>query len=53
MKKYIDNKPQWEISFGFYPGALIGIRTYLTPNSTDHVIYFPFVDICLTVYKYD
>ena len=41
----------WELSFGTYPGFLIGIRSYPDPQKTNHVMYIPFVDICLTIYK--
>ena len=45
----------WEMSVGFYPGVLIGIRSYgvLEPhkNRVDHVLYLPFIDFCLTIYK--
>lgn len=43
----------WEITLGFYPGILFGVRTYgyKKTNTTDHVLYLPFVDICLTIYK--
>jgi len=53
MKKSNKDKPQWEISFGFYPGILLGMRSYSTPNYYDHVLYMPLIDICLTVYKYN
>ena len=43
----------WEISIGFYPGILLGIRTYKynETNTIDHVLYLPLVDLCLTIYK--
>ena len=41
----------WELSFGFYPGVLIGFRTYKERRKTNHVLYIPFVDACLTVYE--
>ena len=41
----------WELSFGFYPGLLIGFRTYQEEQKTNHVIYIPLVDICFTVYN--
>ena len=41
----------WELSLGTYPGFLIGVRSYAEPYRTNHVLYIPFVDICLTVYK--
>ena len=48
----------WEFSFGFYPGILIGFRTYqeesnvewdkepATMKEHNHVFYIPFVDVC-------
>ena len=39
----------WELSFGFYPGILIGFRTYTEVNKQNHVLYLPFIDICLSV----
>jgi hypothetical protein len=43
----------WEISIGFYPGILFGVRTYKynETNTIDHVLYLPLVDLCLTIYK--
>lgn len=41
----------WELSAGLYPGVLLGIRTYTEKDFVEHVLYLPFVDICLTVYK--
>ena len=46
-----ENKPLWSIEIGFYPGVLIGARTYLEPEQTTHVLYVPFMDIALTVFK--
>tara|TARA_R100000900_G_scaffold139610_2_gene119332 strand:- start:12 stop:155 length:144 start_codon:yes stop_codon:yes gene_type:complete len=40
----------WEITVGFYPGVLIGARSYPHGASTQHVIYLPFVDICLEIF---
>jgi|TARA_R100000081_G_scaffold90888_1_gene67210 hypothetical protein len=48
----------FSISIGFYPGFLFGIRTYKKEIEDDqdeyrlilhHVLYLPFVDICLTI----
>ena len=39
----------WELSFGFYPGVLLGFRTYAEVNKSNHVLYLPFVDICLSI----
>jgi len=47
MKK----KNNWEISFGFYPGIVIGFRSYKEKKSNNHVLYLPFVDVCLTIFK--
>lgn len=41
----------WELSIGTYPGFLIGVRSYAEQYRTNHVLYVPFVDICLTIYK--
>ena len=42
-------KKDWELSFGFYPGILLGFRTYAEVNKSNHVLYLPFVDICLAI----
>ena len=39
----------WEMSFGFYPGILMGFRSYAEKNKTNHVLYIPFMDACLTL----
>ena len=50
MKKRIN----WEFSIGFYPGLLLGFRTYDEGDKTNHVLYIPLVDACLTIhYNYD
>lgn len=41
----------WELTLGFYGGVLIGFRHYTQENCVDYVLYFPFVDICLTIYN--
>ena len=41
----------WELTCGLYPGILIGIRTYSNKESDMHVIYLPFVDLCLEIFK--
>ena len=41
----------WELSLGLYPGIVIGARSYDNTDTTEHVIYIPFVELCLTVYK--
>ena len=45
MKKKING----ELSFGFYPGILLGFRTYDEGDKSNHVLYIPFVDVCLTI----
>ena len=39
----------WEITIGFYPGILVGFRSYEGEDRNNHVLYLPFIDICLTV----
>ena len=39
----------WQLSFGFYPGILTGFRTYREKKKDNHVLYIPFVDVCLTI----
>jgi hypothetical protein len=39
----------WAISLGFYPGILIGMRTYRNPGLTSHVFYIPFFDIAIQI----
>ena len=41
----------WEFSMGFYPGVLFGMRTYREQKRNNHVVYLPFVDFCLTIFK--
>jgi len=41
----------WEISVGIYSGLLLGFRTYEEQLKTNHVLYIPFVDVCLTIWK--
>ena len=41
----------WELSIGFYTGILLGIRSYVNENYNEHVVYLPFVDICLMIDK--
>ena len=39
----------WAISIGFYPGVLIGMRSYFQEDMTSHVVYIPFFDIALQI----
>ena len=41
----------WELSIGLYPGILLGIRSYINEDYSEHVLYLPFVDICLIIDK--
>ena len=41
----------WELSFGFYPGIMLGFRTYNEAKKNNHVLYMPFVDVCLTMHN--
>ena len=41
----------WEITVGFYPGILVGFRSYEGEDRNNHVLYLPFIDICLTIIK--
>ena len=41
----------WELSFGFYPGIMMGFRSYKETDKTNHVLYIPFMDACLTTYN--
>lgn len=44
-------KKVWSLSIGTYPGILLGMRTYYEDNQTTHVLYLPFIDFALEVYK--
>ena len=44
-------KDKWELSFGFYPGIIVGFRSYEEKKKTNHVVYLPFMDMCLTLNK--
>ena len=39
----------WELSFGFYPGIVLGFSSYKEIEKTNHVLYVPFVDVCITI----
>lgn len=41
----------WELSIGFYPGILLGFRSYEQQDKVNHVLYIPFVDLCLTILR--
>ena len=44
-------KKSWSLSIGFYPGMLLGMRTYSEISQTTHVLYVPFIDLALEIYK--
>jgi len=41
----------WSLEIGLYPGMLLGFRTYEQGDHNMHVLYFPFVEIGLSIYK--
>lgn len=43
----------WILSLGFYQGVLFGMRTYESEESTQYVIYLPFIDICFELLNND
>jgi hypothetical protein len=51
VKKYRGQgrKPNWALSFGFYPGILFGMRTYEEETQTAYVFYLPFIDVAFEV----
>jgi hypothetical protein len=46
-----ESKTAWSIELGLYPGVLLGIRSYNQDDSVIHVLYVPFMDVALTIYK--
>ena len=46
-----EQKKQWSLSIGTYPGILLGMRSYEEENQTTHVFYLPLIDIALEVYN--
>jgi hypothetical protein len=51
MPKNIEDKEdnEWALQLGFYPGIVIGFRTYHNEDTTIHVLYVPFIDIALII----
>lgn len=43
----------WQLELGLYPGILLGLRTYQNNDTTEHVLYFPFIELILTIFKED
>lgn len=48
MKK---ERRAWSLGIGLYPGILLGFRTYDQGDHNMHVLYFPFVELELSIYK--
>ena len=46
-----ENESAWALEIGFYPGVLLGFRSYKELDIDIHVLYLPFIDLALTVYK--
>lgn len=40
-----------DVNIGFYPGVLIGLRTYNDYDAYTHAIYLPFFSIHIVVFK--
>jgi hypothetical protein len=40
----------FEIHLGLYPGVLLGMRSYPEKNFVEHVIYVPFIELCITIH---
>ena len=55
MSKETEDKDDinFELELGFYPGICVGVRTYPEKNYSQHVLYLPFVELCLTIYNND
>ena len=53
MSKETEDKGEveWILEIGLYPGILFGLRTYPEKEFNQHVLYLPFIDICLTIFK--
>ena len=41
----------WELSLGLYPGIVVGARSYVQNKITEHVLYIPFIELCLTIHN--
>ena len=51
MSKENESYKFWSVEIGFYPGVLLGLRTYYEEEQTTHVLYMPFIDLAVTFYK--
>jgi len=45
----IKKQKNCELTLGFYPGILLGARTYEEKDFTTYVFYLPFVDIAFAI----
>jgi hypothetical protein len=51
-QKYAERQiDKWVKWIGFYPGFLVGIRSYEMEDGKIHVLYLPLVDLALTIYN--
>ena len=41
----------WALRFGLYPGIVVRFISYEQEKFNNHVLYLPFIDICLTIIK--
>tara|TARA_R110000822_G_scaffold93177_1_gene214608 strand:+ start:1285 stop:1419 length:135 start_codon:yes stop_codon:yes gene_type:complete len=41
----------WTLTIGIYPGILLGFRSYHEEEYSTHVLYLPFIDVALIIYK--
>ena len=46
-----ENESAWFLELGLYPGILLGFRTYDQGEYNTHVLYFPFIELALSIYK--
>jgi hypothetical protein len=46
-----EESPAWALEIGFYPGIMLGFRSYPLSDGISHVLYVPFVNLVLTTYK--
>jgi len=51
MSKENESYKFWSLEIGFYPGILLGIRSYYEEDQVTHVLYMPLIDLALTLYK--
>jgi hypothetical protein len=49
-QKQEDKQKMWSIEIGFYPGVLIGARSYNMEDHKVHVLYLPFIDVAFYTY---